>query len=79
MTKELAEVIRGLPGVHLPSLYIAAAAVGCILLSARFAPKLHASLIVVVGAIAASAEIVNTKPSLDIDSFPFAPFSTQNG
>jgi sulfate permease, SulP family len=51
---QLAEVIRGLPGVSLPSLCISAAVVGCILLSTRFAPRLPGPLIVVVSAIVAS-------------------------
>jgi sulfate permease, SulP family len=52
---QLAQVLRGLPHVHLPSLFLSAAAVTGVLVLGRFAPKIPGPLIAVVGAIAASA------------------------
>jgi sulfate permease, SulP family len=52
---QLAEVLRGLSQVHLPTLGISAAVVGCIFASHRFAPRLPGPLIAVAGAMAASA------------------------
>lgn len=54
---QLAEVIGGLAGAHLPELYISVAVVACIRLSTRFAPMLPGPLIAVVGAIIASAAL----------------------
>ncbi|MGC9950307.1 MAG: SulP family inorganic anion transporter [Bryobacteraceae bacterium] len=51
---QLAEVVAGLSGVHLPVLGISAAVVACILACRRFAPRLPGPLIVVAAAIAAS-------------------------
>jgi sulfate permease, SulP family len=52
---QLAEVIRGLPGVNLPELGISAAVIVCILAARRLSPVLPGPLIAVVGAIAASS------------------------
>jgi MFS superfamily sulfate permease-like transporter len=52
---QLAEVIRNLPRVHLPSLMLSALVVTGVLTLGRFAPRIPAPLIAVAGAIAASA------------------------
>jgi sulfate permease, SulP family len=52
---QLAQVLRGLPHVHLPSLALSAVVVAGVLILGRFAPKIPAPLIAVAGAIAASA------------------------
>jgi MFS superfamily sulfate permease-like transporter len=52
---QLAQVIRGLPHVHLPSLLLSAAVVGSVLTLGRFAPRIPGPLIAVAGAISASA------------------------
>src|SRR5271167_2873678 len=52
---QLAEVLRGLSQVHLPTLGISAAVVGCIFASHRFAPRLPGPLNDVAGAMAESA------------------------
>jgi sulfate permease, SulP family len=49
------EVLRSLPHVHLLTMEISAAVVGCILVFRRFAPKLPGPLFAVAGAVAASA------------------------
>lgn len=53
--EQLAQVVRGLPRLHVPTLCLAAAVVAIILVFNRFAPRLPGPLFVVVGAIAASA------------------------
>jgi SulP family sulfate permease len=52
---QLAEVIRRLPQVHITTLAISGLVVGMLLLLHRFAPRLPGSLVVVAGAIIASA------------------------
>ena len=52
---QLAQVLRHLPEVNLPSLGLAAVVVAGVLVLSRFAPKIPAALIAVAGAIAASA------------------------
>lgn len=52
---QLAEVLRGLSHVHLPSLLLSAIAVVGVLVLGRLAPKIPGPLIAVAGAIAASA------------------------
>jgi MFS superfamily sulfate permease-like transporter len=52
---QLAEIVRGLPLVHLQSPSLAAAVVGGVLALDRFAPRVPGPLIAVAGAIAASA------------------------
>jgi len=52
---QLWEVLRGLPGAHLPTVAVAASVLGFALVLRRFAPKLPAALVAVVAAIAASA------------------------
>ena len=52
---QLAQVFRGLPHVHLPSLVLSAAVVAGVLTLGRFAPRVPGPLIAVAGAIAASA------------------------
>ena len=52
---QLAEIVRGLPQIRLPSLGLSALVVGGVLLLDRFAPRVPGPLIAVVGAIAASA------------------------
>ncbi len=52
---QLAEVFRGLPRVHLPSLALSAAVVVLVLIFGKIAPKFPGPLIAVAGAIAASA------------------------
>jgi sulfate permease, SulP family len=52
---QLAQVFRRLPQVHLPTLAVSGVVVGILILFRRFAPRVPGPLIVVVGAIAASA------------------------
>jgi SulP family sulfate permease len=52
---QLAQVFRGLPHVHLPSLLLSAVSVAGVLILGRFAPRIPGPLIAVAGAIAASA------------------------
>jgi SulP family sulfate permease len=52
---QLAQILRGLPQVNLPSLGLSIAAVAGILLLGRFAPRVPGPLIAVAGAISASA------------------------
>ena len=52
---QLWEVVRGLPRAHLPTVAVAAAVLGFVLVLRKFAPKLPGALVAVVGAIAASA------------------------
>ncbi|MGA2211781.1 MAG: SulP family inorganic anion transporter [Bryobacteraceae bacterium] len=52
---QLAEVFRGLPRVHLPSLALSAAVVVLVPIFGKIAPKFPGPLIAVAGAIAASA------------------------
>jgi high affinity sulfate transporter 1 len=52
---QVADIVRGLPRLHLPSLALSALVVGGILALGRFAPRVPGPLIAVAGAIAASA------------------------
>ncbi len=52
---QLAQLVRGLPHVHLPSLALSAAVVVGVLILGRFAPRFPGPFIAVAGAIAASA------------------------
>jgi len=52
---QLAEIVRGLPRVHLPSLGLSALVVGGVLVLDRLAPRIPGPFIAVAGAIAASA------------------------
>lgn len=52
---QLAQVVRGLPQLHVPTFCLAAAVVAIVLVFNRFAPRLPGPLFVVVGTIAASA------------------------
>ena len=52
---QLVEVCGRLPDVHSPTLAVSVFAVGALLLLQRFAPRVPAALIAVVGAVAASA------------------------
>jgi SulP family sulfate permease len=52
---QLVEVVRGLPGVHVPTVALSVVVVGIVLVLRQVVPKLPGSLIAVVGAIAASA------------------------
>jgi sulfate permease, SulP family len=52
---QLAEVCRRLPDVHPPTVAVSVFVVGTLLLLQRFAPRVPAALIAVVGAVAASA------------------------
>jgi SulP family sulfate permease len=52
---QLAQIFKGLPQVHLPTLAVSAVVVGILILFRRFAPRVPGPLIAVVGAIAASA------------------------
>ena len=52
---QLAEVSRRLTDVHPPTLAVSAVVVGALLLLQRFAPRVPAALIAVVGAVSASA------------------------
>jgi high affinity sulfate transporter 1 len=52
---QLAQVVHGLPQLHVPTLCLAGAVVAIVLVLRRLAPRLPGPLIAVVGAIAASA------------------------
>lgn len=52
---QLAEIARGLPRIHLPSVGLAALVVAGVVVLNRFAPRVPGPLIAVAGAIAASA------------------------
>jgi MFS superfamily sulfate permease-like transporter len=52
---QLVEVIRGLPEVHLPTLYVSIGVLVLIFVLHHFAPRIPGPLIVVIGAIVASA------------------------
>lgn len=52
---QLAEVIRGIPHLHLPTLALSVSTLALILILRRFAPKVPGALIAVAGAIGASA------------------------
>ena len=52
---QVQEVLRGLPGLNVPTLGLSTLVAGSILLGDRFVPRLPVSLVVVVGMIAASA------------------------
>jgi SulP family sulfate permease len=52
---QLAQVLRKLPQVHLPTLAVSAVVVGLLLLFHRFAPRAPGPFLLVAGAIAASA------------------------
>jgi len=52
---QLAQILRDLPQVHLPSLGLSIAALAGILILGRFAPRVPGPMIAVAGAIAASA------------------------
>ncbi|MDP9082695.1 MAG: SulP family inorganic anion transporter, partial [Pseudomonadota bacterium] len=52
---QLAQVLRGLPHVHLPTLALSTVAVAGVLVLGRFAPRIPAPLLAVAGSIAASA------------------------
>jgi SulP family sulfate permease len=52
---QVAEVVRGLPRMHLPTVAVSAAVLVVALVLRRVAPKLPGALIAVVGAVAASA------------------------
>src|SRR5215469_12177474 len=53
--EQLAQVIRGLPQMHVPTVSISAAVVAVVLICRALAPHLPGPLLAVVGAIAASA------------------------
>ena len=53
--EQLAEVVRGLPQLHVPTLSLALAVAASVLISRRFSPRLPGPLFAVVAAIAASA------------------------
>ena len=53
--EQLAQIVRGLPQLHVPTLCVAGAMLTIIFVFNRFAPSLPAPLFAVVGAIAASA------------------------
>jgi SulP family sulfate permease len=52
---QLIEVCRGLPKVHLPTMFVSAVVIAGVLLLHRFLPKVPGALLAVVGATAASA------------------------
>jgi high affinity sulfate transporter 1 len=52
---QLVDVFRSLHSIHLPTVAISAVVVTCVFAFSRFAPKVPGSLLVVAGAIAASA------------------------
>jgi sulfate permease, SulP family len=52
---QLAELLRELPRVHLPTVALSAVVLGFVLLLRRFAPKLPGAMLAVVGSITASA------------------------
>jgi SulP family sulfate permease len=53
--EQFAQVVRGLPQVHVPTICISAAVVAVVLLCRGLAPRLPGPLFAVVGAVAASA------------------------
>ena len=53
--EQLAQVVRGLPQVHVPTLCISGTVVAVVLIFRRLAPRLPGPLFAVVGAVAASA------------------------
>jgi high affinity sulfate transporter 1 len=53
--EQLADVVRQLPQVHLPTLAVSGAVVAIVLLGRSFAPRLPVALVAVAGSIAASA------------------------
>jgi sulfate permease, SulP family len=53
--EQLAEVVRGVGHVHLPTLAVSSAVVAVVLACRRFAPRLPGPLLAVVGAVVASA------------------------
>ena len=53
--EQLAQVVRGLPSAHPPTLVVAAAVLALVLILRRMAPRLPGPLFAVAGAIAASA------------------------
>jgi SulP family sulfate permease len=53
--EQLAQVVRGLPHVHVPTLCLSGAVVTVVLICRRLAPRLPGPLFAVVGAVAASA------------------------
>ena len=53
--EQLAQVVHGLPQLHVPTLCVASVVVMIVLVFRRFAPRLPGPLFAVVGAIAASA------------------------
>ena len=53
--EQLAQVVRGLPQVHVPTLCISASVVAVVLVCRGLAPRLPGPLFAVVGAVAASA------------------------
>jgi high affinity sulfate transporter 1 len=55
--EQLAEVIRGLPSLHVPTFAVSAAVVAIVLVSRAVAPRWPGPLLAVVGAIAASAAL----------------------
>jgi len=52
---QLAQVFRGLPEVHVPTVCVSVAVVAVVLICRRFAPRLPGPLFAVVGAVVASA------------------------
>lgn len=54
---QLAQVVRGLPHAHLPTVELAAAAVAVVLVCRALAPRVPGALVTVVGALAASAAL----------------------
>ena len=55
--EQLAQVVRGLPEVHVPTLCISAAVVAIILILPHVSPRLPGPFLAVVGAVAASAAV----------------------
>jgi len=53
--EQLAQVVRGIPHAHLPTLLISGAVVAIVLVFRRFAPHLPGPLVAVVSSVAASA------------------------
>ena len=53
--EQLAQIVRGMPQLHVPTLCVAGAVLTIVFVFNRFAPSLPASLFAVVGSIAASA------------------------
>ena len=63
---QLAEIVRGLPEIHLPSLGLAVLVVGGVLALDRVAPRVPGPLIAVIGAIAASAAWNFSRHGIDV-------------